>query len=94
MPKRAPGYVLVACLLLAFAASATAKTVDIPVHWSIQKGELSVSRVRLYLGPKIRKEMCTKNHAFLRAGNTIRVILYGAGNETITTFTYTKSDCQ
>ena len=94
MPKCALGIVLVACLLLAFAAPATAKTIDIPVHWSIQKGELSISRLRLYLGPKIRKEMCTKNGAFLRGGNTIRVIIYGAGNETITVFTYTKRDCQ
>ena len=94
MPKSVPGIVIVACLLLAIAAPATAKTIDIPVHWSIQKGELSIARLRLYAGPKLRKEVCSKNGAFLRAGNTVRITIYGAGNENITTFTYTKRDCQ
>ena len=31
--------------------------------------------------------------ATLRAGNTVRVTVYGAGNVVITTFTYTKRDC-
>lgn len=94
MVNRVPGLTLVACLLLAFAAPATAKTIDIPVRWSIQKGELSIARLRLYAGPKLRKEICAKNRAFLHAGNTIRVTIYGAGNDKITTFTYTKRDCQ
>ncbi len=93
MPKLVPRIALVACLLLAIAAPAAAKTIDIPVHWSVAKGELSIARLRLHVGPKLRKEICAKNRAFLRAGNTIRVTIYGAGNETITTFTYTKSDC-
>ncbi len=85
---------LLASAVLLVPSPLSAKTVDVPVHWSIQKGELSIARLRLYAGPKLRKEVCAKNRAFLNAGNTIRVTIYGAGNDKITTFTYTKRDCQ
>ena len=94
MPFRTAVLSLLSLLVFAIPSPVAAKTIDIPVYWSIQKGELSIARLRLYLGPKIRKEMCAKNGAALRAGNTIRVIIYGAGKELITTFTYTKRDCQ
>lgn len=84
---------LLASAILLIPSPLSAKTVDVPVHWSIQKGELSIARLRLYAGPKLRKEVCAKNRAFLHAGNTIRVTIYGAGNDKITTFTYTKRDC-
>lgn len=85
---------LLASAVLLVPSPLSAKTVDVPVHWSIQKGELSIARLRLYAGPKLRKEVCAKNRAFLNAGNTIRVTIYGAGNDKITSFTYTKRDCQ
>lgn len=94
MPLRPAPLVLLALLIFATPSSLLAKTIDVPVHWSIQKGELSIARLRLYVGPKLRKEVCAKNGATLRAGHTIRVTIYGAGNDKITTFTYTKRDCQ
>ena len=65
----------------------------IPVHWTVQKNELSIARLRLMLGPKLRKDICAKAASYLRAGNTVQVILYGAANTVLTTFTYTKRDC-
>ena len=94
MLLRAATVVLLAFANSAISSLALAKTIEVPVHWSIQKGELSIARLRLYAGPKLRKEVCAKNGAILRAGNTIRVTIYGAGNDKITTFTYTGRDCQ
>jgi len=94
MPLRAAALALLASVAFAAPSAVSAKTIDVPVHWAIQKGELSIARLRMWAGPRLRKEVCAKNGAFLRAGNTIRVTIYGAGNDKITTFTYTESDCQ
>ncbi len=94
MIQRAPGLLLLASLIVASASPLAAKTIEVPIHWSIQKGEISIARLRLMAGPKLRKEICAKAGASLRAGDTVHVSIYGAGNQLITAFTYTKRDCQ
>ena len=94
MRSHAYGPALAATLLFANYAPATAKTIEVPINVSIQKGELSIARLRLAWGPKLRKDVCAKAGSELRAGNTVRVTIYGAGKQVITVFTYTKRDCQ
>jgi hypothetical protein len=94
MTSRTTGLALIVSLLFAAPLPLAAKTIDVPIHWSIQKEELSIARLRLYAGPRIRKDICGKMGASLRAGNTVRVTIYGAGKQVLTAFTYTARDCK
>jgi hypothetical protein len=85
---------LAASLLIASASMADAKTIEVPIHVNVQKTELSIARLRTMVGPKVRKDVCSKLGRSWRSGDTVKVILYGAGKTVITTFTYTERDCR
>ncbi len=86
-------------LLALMPLPASAKTVSIPIYWSIAKGELSIARLRTSVGPKIRNYVCTTYRKgqhpgnVLKSGGTVRVTFYGFGKDVLTSFTYTKRDC-
>jgi hypothetical protein len=83
-----------ASLLLASASTADARTIEVPIHWSVQKNELSVARLRTIYGPKLRKDVCSKLGKAWLSGDTVKVTFYGASDVVITTFTYTERDCR
>jgi len=91
---------LLACVLLGAAAlPAAAKTVTIPITWSVSKGELSIARLRASVGPKIRNYVCTTYRKgqhpgnVLRNGGSVKVVFYGYGRDILTSFTYSKRHC-
>ena len=94
MPLLAAAVALIALATSAILSPITAKTIEVPVHISVQKTQLSIARFRLGYGRRLRQEVCAKMGNALRAGNTVHVTVYGASNVVISTFTYTKRDCQ
>jgi hypothetical protein len=91
---------LLACLLLGTGVvPAAAKSITIPITWSVSKGELSIARLRASVGPKIRKYVCTTYRkgqhpgSVLKSGGSVKVVFYGYGRDILTSFTYTKRDC-
>ena len=86
-------------LLAGFALPAAAKTVSIPIYWSVAKGELSIARLRASVGPKIRNYVCTTYRKgqhpgnVLKSGGSVRVTFYGFGNDVLTSFSYSRRDC-
>ena len=91
---------LLACLLLgAGTLSVAAKTVTIPITWSVSKGDLSIARLRASVGPKIRDYVCTTYRkgqhpgVVLRSGGSVKVVFYGFGRDILTSFTYGKRNC-
>jgi len=91
--------VLAGALLAGLALPASAKTVSIPIYWSIAKGELSIARMRTSVGPKIRNYVCTTYRKgqhpgnVLKSGGSVKVTFYGFGNTVLTSFTYSRRDC-
>ena len=94
MIKSAAVIAAAACLLLAFATPATAKMIEVPVHWSIQKGELSILRLRLYAGPEAPQGSLRKKWCFLARGQHDPGHHLRRRQGQYTSFTYTKRDCQ
>ena len=97
--KPPAGLVLAACLVLA-AAPASAKETVVTVNWSgVQRSQLSISRMRVTLLPKIRRAVCdsyrkgTHPGRALKSGGTVRVVFRGAGSEVITSFVITRDKC-
>jgi len=86
-------WLVIASLFLVWPASVDARTIEVPIHWSVQKNEISIARLRTVYGPRIRKDICSKLGRGWRKGDTVKVIIYGAGNMVITDFTYTARDC-
>jgi hypothetical protein len=91
---------LLACLLLGTGAvPAAAKSITIPITWSVSKGELSIARLRASVGPKIRTYVCTtyrkSQHPgnVLKSGGNVKVVFYGFGRDILTSFTFSKRDC-
>jgi hypothetical protein len=81
--------------LAGLSGAVSAKEILVPVHWPTwTKGELSIARMRMALGPKIRKEVCRSFAGSLKAGNTVKVVFYGAGKEVLTSFSYRHSHCK
>jgi hypothetical protein len=87
-------------LLGAGIIPAVAKTVTIPITWSVSKGELSIARMRASVAPKIRNYVCTSYRKgqhpgnVLRTGGSVKVVFYGFGRDILTSFTYSKRDCR
>jgi hypothetical protein len=94
MPFRAAAVALLGFLVVTSPTPVAAKTIEVPVHISVQKSQLSIARFRLGYGRRLRRDVCAQMGAALRAGNAVHVTVYGASNVVITTFTYTKRDCQ
>jgi hypothetical protein len=84
------GVVLVAEL----AMPAAAKDITQNIHWSIQRSELSISRVRVTVGPKVANAACKYYGSVLKSGGTVHVNIIGAGGERITSFHVTKAQCR
>jgi hypothetical protein len=91
---------LLACLLIATGTTpVAAKTVTIPITWSVSKGNLSIARLRASVGPKVRDYVCTTYRKgqhpgnVLRTGGTVKVVFYGFGRDILTSFTYSKRNC-
>ena len=77
-----------------YSTCVNAKDITQVVKVSIQKSELSITRLRLYLGPKINQLACKSYGNILRSGGTVHVKITGAGDELITTFHVTKDKCK
>jgi hypothetical protein len=74
--------------------SAEAKDVTANIHWSVQRGELSITRLRLYVAPKITRAACKSYWNLLKSGETVHVNIIGAGDELITSFHVTRDKCK
>ncbi len=100
MLRRFALVVLVGSALGAPAMPASAKSVSIPIYWSVAKGELSIARLRASVGPKVRNYVCTTYRKgqhpgnALKTGGNVRVTFYGFGRDVLTSFTYTQRDCR
>jgi len=94
MTPRTAGLALIVSLVFAAPSPLAAKTIDVPIHISVQKTQLSMARFRLGFVRRLRQDVCAKMGSSLRAGHTVRVTVYGAANVVITTFNYTARDCQ
>jgi hypothetical protein len=81
-------------IALGFAAPAKAKDVTENIRWSVQRSELSITRLRLGVGPKIYRAACKSYSRIVNGGGTVHVNIIGAGGELITAFHVTKDKCK
>ena len=85
-------------LVTASVTPVAAKTVTVPFYWVVNKGDLSIARMRAALGPRLRNYVCNSYRKgqhpgnVLKTGGSVRMVFYGF-SDVITTFTYTRRDC-
>ena len=81
--------------IMAFGLSlpVEARDVNQNIHWRVQRSELSITRLRLYAGPKIYKAACKSYWKILRSGGAVHLNIIGAADELITSFDVTEDKC-
>jgi hypothetical protein len=91
---------LLATALLASSLPAAAKETVVTISWAgVQRSELSISRMRVVLFPRVRRAVCdsyrrgTMPGQVLKSGGTVRVVFRGAGGDILTSFSITRDKC-
>jgi hypothetical protein len=94
MPMRACLTITALTGLLAFVQPVQARDVTATIHWNIQRSELSITRLRLMVAPKINRAACKSYWNILKSGGSVNVKIVGAGSELITSFHVTRDKCK
>ena len=81
-------------VMLGSSVAVEAKDITENIRWNVQRSELSITRLRLSVGPKIYKAACKSYWNSLRSGGAVHVNIIGAADELITSFDVTRDKCK